>query len=102
MLATLCVALSLALVALGGSDSTGEFLLGTLSIAGPSTIMGPILDMVAIAHDVEGVSCEELGWCTNSCLLRLFTAPAALPSQLFHHGAIKLAVTPVHSLHPLT
>jgi hypothetical protein len=71
MLATLCVALSLALVALGGSDSTGEFLLGTLSIASPSTIMGLILDMVVVAHDVEGASCEELGWCTNSCLLRL-------------------------------
>jgi hypothetical protein len=35
MLATLCVALSLALFALGGSDPTGEFRLGTMSICRP-------------------------------------------------------------------
>jgi hypothetical protein len=38
--------------------------------------MGPILYMVAISHDVEGMSCEEFGRCVNSCLLCLFTAPA--------------------------
>jgi hypothetical protein len=37
--------------------------------------VGPILDMVAISLDVEGASCVELGWCVNSCLLRLFTVP---------------------------
>jgi hypothetical protein len=35
MLATLCVISSLDLVALGGSDPTGEFHLGTLSICRP-------------------------------------------------------------------
>jgi hypothetical protein len=56
MLATLCVALSLALFALGGSDPTGGFCLRTLSVAGPSIIVGPILDMVVISRDVEGAS----------------------------------------------
>jgi hypothetical protein len=35
MLATLCVALSLTLVTLGGSDQTSGFCLGTLSVGGP-------------------------------------------------------------------
>jgi hypothetical protein len=35
MLATLCVVLSLALVALGGTDPTGGFHLGTLSFGKP-------------------------------------------------------------------
>jgi hypothetical protein len=76
MLATLCVESSFALVALGGSDPTGGFRLGTLSVAGPSTIVEPVLDLVAISCDVEGASCEELGWHVNPCLLCLFTAPA--------------------------
>jgi hypothetical protein len=76
MLSTLCVASCLSLFALAGSDPTGGFHLGTLSIAGPSLIMGPILDMVAISRDVEGTSCEEMGWHINSCLLHLFTTPA--------------------------
>jgi hypothetical protein len=45
LLATPCVALSLTLVALGGSN--------------PMTIMGPILDTVAISSNVEGTSYEE-------------------------------------------
>jgi hypothetical protein len=73
MLATLCVASSLTLVALSGFNLTGGFCLGTLRFAGPSAIMGPILDMVVVSHDVEGVSCDELGWRVNSCLLRLFS-----------------------------
>jgi hypothetical protein len=40
MVSTLSVALSLALGALGSSDPTSEFHLGTLSIAGPSAIVG--------------------------------------------------------------
>jgi hypothetical protein len=76
MMATLCVASSLALVALYGSDLTGGFCLRTQSVAGPSTIMGPILDTVDVSRDVEGVSCEELAWLVNSFLLRLFTALA--------------------------
>jgi hypothetical protein len=62
MLATPCVILSLALSTLGGSNPTGGFHLGTLSIAGPSAIMGPILDSIAVSRDVEGMLCEELGW----------------------------------------
>jgi hypothetical protein len=58
MLATLCVASSLTL---GGSEPTGGFHLGTLSFACLSAIMGLILDTVAVSHDVEGVSYEELG-----------------------------------------
>jgi hypothetical protein len=66
MLATLCVASSLTLVALGGSNLIGKFRLGTLSIAGPSAIMGSIFDTVVISHNVEGVSYEESGWHVNS------------------------------------
>jgi hypothetical protein len=39
--AILCVASSLALFALGGSDPTSGFHLRTLRVAGPSAIMGP-------------------------------------------------------------
>jgi hypothetical protein len=73
MLGSLCVTSSLAL---GGSDPTSRFHLRTLSIAGPLVIMGPILDMVVISHDVEGASCGESRWCINSCLLPLFIALA--------------------------
>jgi hypothetical protein len=76
MLATLCVTSALALVALGGSNLTAGFHLGTLSVVGPSTIVVPILDTVAISLDVEGRSCDALGWRVNSCLLHLFTALA--------------------------
>jgi hypothetical protein len=40
MLATLCVAFSLALVALGSSVQTGRFRLGTLSIGRPLNNQG--------------------------------------------------------------
>jgi hypothetical protein len=49
-------------IALDFSDPTGWFHLQTLSIAGPSTIMDPILDTVVVSHDLEDASCEELGW----------------------------------------
>jgi hypothetical protein len=104
MLATLCVASSFTLVALGGSVPTGGFHLGTLSVAGPSTIMGPILDTVVVSHDVEGTSCEELGgtqthvYCT---FLQCLQGPAALHPLLLHHGAIKLVVGPARNLRPL-
>jgi hypothetical protein len=74
--ATLCVTSSLVLFSLGGSDSTGGFHLGTISVAGPSAILGPILDMVAVSCNVEGASFDKLGWHINSCLIHLFTAPA--------------------------
>jgi hypothetical protein len=88
MLATLCVALSLTLVALGGSDPTGEFCLGTMSVADPSAIMGPVLDTIVVSCGVEGTLCEELGWHVNSCLLRLFIVPPGA------HGFASLVVTP--------
>jgi hypothetical protein len=75
LLATLCVASSLALFALGYSDLTGGFCLRTLSCHRPTTIVGPILDTIVVSHDVEGTSCEELGWHINLCLLHLFTVP---------------------------
>jgi hypothetical protein len=52
MLATLYVALSLALFALGGADSTGGFYLRTLSFGRPMIIMGPVLDTVVISRAV--------------------------------------------------
>jgi hypothetical protein len=61
MLATLYVTLSLSLIALGGSNPTGGFHLGTLSVVGPLIIMGPVLDMVVVSCNVEGASCDELG-----------------------------------------
>jgi hypothetical protein len=36
--------------ALGGAESTGVFCLRTLSFSRPTTIVGPILDMVAVSH----------------------------------------------------
>jgi hypothetical protein len=57
MLITLYVTSSLPLFSLGDSDPTGIFHLRTLSVVGPSAIMEPILEMVAVSHDVEGVSC---------------------------------------------
>jgi hypothetical protein len=60
LLATSCVALSLSLFALGGSDPTVKFCLGTLSLVGPSTIVGPIWDTITISHAVvAGMMCEE-------------------------------------------
>jgi hypothetical protein len=61
MLATLFVTSSLTMVALGGSDPISEFRLETLSVAGPSAIVGHVLYTVVVSHDVEGVSCQELG-----------------------------------------
>jgi hypothetical protein len=52
LLATLYVALSLALFALGGTDRT-------LSFSGPTIIVGPILDIVVVSKAVEGVICQE-------------------------------------------
>jgi hypothetical protein len=75
LLATLCVDLSLTLFALGNSNSTCGFCIKTLTCCRPTAIMGPILDKVGVSCNVEGASCEELGWCINSCLLRPCTAP---------------------------
>jgi hypothetical protein len=55
-----CVALSLALFAMGGADPTGGFCLRTLSFAGPSAIMGPVWDMIVISYAIiAGAMCED-------------------------------------------
>jgi hypothetical protein len=46
LLATLCVALSLTLFALGGVDPTEGFYIQTLSFSRVMIIVGPILDTV--------------------------------------------------------
>jgi hypothetical protein len=61
VLATLYVALSLALFALSSTDSAGRLSLRTLSFGRPTTIVRLILDTVAISHDVEGTTCGESG-----------------------------------------
>jgi hypothetical protein len=61
MLATLCVASSLALFTWGGTDPAGGFCLRTLSCCRPMTIVWPILHMVVVSHNVADMSCEELG-----------------------------------------
>jgi hypothetical protein len=59
--------------------------------------MGPILDMVAISHDVDGVSYEESDdayACFYYAFLPHLWSPADLPPWLLYHGAIKLAAAP--------
>jgi hypothetical protein len=60
LLATPWFALSLSMIALGGSGLSGGFRLITLSVG--RTINGTILDTVVVSRDVEGASYEELGW----------------------------------------
>jgi hypothetical protein len=59
LLATLSVALSIALFALAGADPTDRFCLRSWSFSRPTTIMGAVLDTVVVSHAVEGVICEE-------------------------------------------
>jgi hypothetical protein len=73
-LATLCIALSLALFSLGGVDPTGGFCLRTLSYSRPTAIMGPILNTVVVSHTIVGTSCEELRRRVNMGLLCLVRA----------------------------
>jgi hypothetical protein len=63
VVATPCVAWSLALVPFGGSDPSGRFHLQILNIGGPTIIVSPVLDTVAVSLDVEGVIREEQGAC---------------------------------------
>jgi hypothetical protein len=79
LLATLCVALSLTLFALGGADATGRFCLRTLSCSRLIAIMGLILDIVIVSRAVVGTSCEELGRRVNMGLLRPFTMLGRAP-----------------------
>jgi hypothetical protein len=84
--ATLCVTLSLALFALGGSDPTGEFFLRTLSLAGPSIIMGPVWDTIVVSHAViASVMCEEYGGVQTQSTAPLTVScegPSSLPLRL--------------------
>jgi hypothetical protein len=82
-LTTLCVTLSLARFAWGDANLTDGFCLRTLSYCRPMAIMGPILDMITVSHDVVDTSCEELGWCVNICLLCPFTALVSPPPPAF-------------------
>jgi hypothetical protein len=71
------------------------------SLADPTAIVGPIIDMVAISHDVEGTSYEELGDATAYfyyAFLPHLWSPAALPPHLLYHRAIELAVAPVQPI----
>jgi hypothetical protein len=69
-LATLCVAFSLALFALGGADPVDGFCLRAMSFGRLTAIVGPILDTVVVSHAViAGIMCEELGRHVNMDLL---------------------------------
>jgi hypothetical protein len=104
LLATLCVALSLALFAQGSTDPTGGFYLQTLSYCRHTSIMGPVLDTVVVSHDVVGASCEKLGWHVNMCLLHPFTVP--IRARLFTSSVVtpqgyKVGGLPCANLRPL-
>jgi hypothetical protein len=60
LLATLCVALSIALCAMCGTDLIGGFCLRTQNFAARLSIVGPILDMVTVSRDVAGTSATPL------------------------------------------
>jgi hypothetical protein len=81
LLATLCVALSLALFARGGADLTDGFCCQTLSYSECTTIMGHILDTITVSHAVVGTSCEVWERHVILGLLRLFVS-ATLPPWL--------------------
>jgi hypothetical protein len=84
LLATLCVALSLALFALGRADLVGGFFLRTLSFSRPMTSVRPILATVVVSHAVEGQICKESRrrvrvYNTVYCILQ---GPIASPPRL--------------------
>jgi hypothetical protein len=80
-MATLCVTLSLTLLALGSADPVGGFCLGTLSFGRPTTIVGPVLDTISISCDViADTMCEVLGSRVNMGLLGLVRTPCSTSS----------------------
>jgi hypothetical protein len=80
LVATPCVASSLAL---GSSDLSGGFCIRTLSIGRPTVIVLPILDMVSVSLDEEGMICEEWGSVkAYNALHRVLQGPGASPPQL--------------------
>jgi hypothetical protein len=82
--AILCVALSLALFALGSADLTGRFCLRTLNFGRPMPIVGPILDIVVVSRDVVGMMCEESGRRVNvyNAFYCVLQGSVALPPRL--------------------
>jgi hypothetical protein len=67
--------------------------------------MGPILDTVAVSHDVVGTSCEELGWRVNMCLLHPFTTHVRahrFASSVVTPRGYKAGGRPCANLCPLT
>jgi hypothetical protein len=67
--------------------------------------MGPILDTIAVSHDVTGASCEELVWCVNMCLLHPFTVPVRahhFASSVVTPWGYKTGGHPCANLRPLT
>jgi hypothetical protein len=66
--------------------------------------MGPILDMVAVSRDVEGVLCEELGWRVNSCLpcpFIVFVRACCFASSVVTPWGYKASGRPYMNLRPL-
>jgi hypothetical protein len=60
---------------------------GTLRFGRPTTIMGPILDMVVVCHAVvAGAMCEESGWRVNMGLLCLVRACSFMSSVVTPWG----------------
>jgi hypothetical protein len=88
LLATLCVASFLVLVALGGSDPIDGFFVQTLRFGRPHVNRGTRFRYGCripwrIGRIVRGVE-----WCIKMFLPRLWS-PAALPRWLLHHETIK-------------
>jgi hypothetical protein len=104
-LATVCVALSLALFALDGANSVGGFHLRTLSIGRPKPIMGPILDMVVISYvAIWGMMCEESGRRVNvyNALYCVLQRARCFASLVVTPRAMKTSGFPCAPLRPLT
>jgi hypothetical protein len=76
LLATLCVALSLDMVALGGSVSTGVFHLQTLIFGRPLGNCGARFRYGCHIPQCRGNVVRGVGWRVSSFLLCLFTARA--------------------------
>jgi hypothetical protein len=53
--------MSITLFTMGNANLAGGFYLRTLSSSRPTSIVGPILDMVVVSYAIEGSICEESG-----------------------------------------
>jgi hypothetical protein len=84
-LATLGVALSLALFALGDADPAGGFCLRTLNFGRHMLCMGTVLDMIAVATTM----CNELGRPVNVgllCFVRAHFFTSSVVTNVFTKG----------------